>query len=222
MLACMEYTAPLLNSVLSAEVRGFCVLVMEYLSDACGVNRGDGKNTGGPDRTTIWGLQRPPLDGQQTVLRCAADTSFDELAPTLVPFFVTNARETVRVSVDPANSALVAALAELEGVAVVTESEAEFEAVAASEALFNVVRPEALADNNNTASLEQFPMVGQFVSLYLPMGHIKVGCIGSCSVLCGSKATRSLLPSYYSSRRALQAYTEPLSHLTFPTEHHGR
>mmetsp|Transcript_19983 Transcript_19983/g.52332 ORF Transcript_19983/g.52332 Transcript_19983/m.52332 type:complete len:740 (-) Transcript_19983:434-2653(-) len=168
----MEYAAPLLNSVLSAEVRGFCVLVMEYLSDACGVNRGDGKNTGGPDRTTIWGLQRPPMDGQDTVLRCAADTSFDELAPTLVPFYVTNAGSSVRVSVDPANSALVTALAELD-VTVVAQSDAEFEATAASESLYNVIRPEALADNNNTSSLEQFPMVGQFVSLYFPMGHIK-------------------------------------------------
>ena len=78
------------------------------------MNRGDGKNTGGPDRTTIWGLQRPPMDGQDTVLRCAADTSFDELAPTLVPFFVTNAGESMRVSVDPANSALMTALAEID------------------------------------------------------------------------------------------------------------
>lgn len=27
----MEYVAPLLNSVLSAEVRGYCVLLMEYV-----------------------------------------------------------------------------------------------------------------------------------------------------------------------------------------------
>ena len=44
--------------------------VVEYLTDAVGAHRGDGKDTGGPDRTILYGLQRPPLNGQDTVLRC--------------------------------------------------------------------------------------------------------------------------------------------------------
>ena len=91
----------------SSVVRGFCILLHEYLADACGVNRGDGKNTGGPDRTILYGLQRPPMNGQDTILRCDAYTSFDELAPTLLPFYVTNALPCVRVSCDPKNKDLL-------------------------------------------------------------------------------------------------------------------
>ena len=41
---------------------------------------GQMKHVGCGGRTTLWGLQRPPLDGQMTVLRCAAETSFDGLS----------------------------------------------------------------------------------------------------------------------------------------------
>jgi hypothetical protein len=157
-------------------VRGFCVHLLEYLSDASGVNRGDGSKTGGPNRTILYGLQRPPMNGQATILRCEANTTLDELAPTLVPFFVTNAASGMRVSVDPANSALISQLSNLgDAVTVVHETEAQFAATTGpdGEELYNVVPASALADNNNTSSLEQFPMVGQFVSLYFPMGHVK-------------------------------------------------
>ena len=168
----LEFASSLLAQVQTPAVKGFCVLLMEYLQDAAGVNRGLTKGTGGPERTPLYGLQRPPLNGQDTLLRCGASTSFDELAPTLVPFFVTNAFDAVRVSVDPANTKMAQQLNNL-GVASQVQSEAEFGSTCASEELYNVVMPEALADNNNTKSLEEFPMVGQFVSLYFPLGHIK-------------------------------------------------
>jgi hypothetical protein len=161
--------------VQSAAVRGFCILLGEYLSDACMVNRGDGSTTGGPDRTILYGLQRPPINGQDTVLRCSADTSFDELAPTLMPFYATNALDSLRVSCDPANTALLEILAKIDGLGekISTETAEGFASIDQAREFYNVVGPEALADNNNTQCLEQFPLVGQFVSLYFPMGHIK-------------------------------------------------
>jgi hypothetical protein len=164
-----------LPDIESSVVRGFCILLHEYLADACGVNRGDGKNTGGPDRTILYGLQRPPMNGQDTILRCDAYTSFDELAPTLLPFYVTNALPCVRVSCDPKNTDLLSQLKRMSGLQrkVDEQTEAEFSSICDNAELYNVVLPHALADNNNTASLEQFPMVGQFVSLYFPLGHVK-------------------------------------------------
>ena len=185
----------LIHRVESVAVRGFCVLLLEYLADATKPNtnpsRGDSANTGGPNRSILFGLQRPPMDGSVTLLRCGAATPFDALAPTLLPFLVTNAAGSVCISVDPANSALVEQLqgeeggaAWLRGTPVTVESQADFEgATSASSSssssssapvFYNVVPPEALADNNNTNGvLEAFPLAQQFVSLYLPMGHIK-------------------------------------------------
>jgi hypothetical protein len=185
----------LLPHVASGAVRGFCALLQGYLADACGVNRGDGSRTGGPNRTILYGLQRPPLNGQDTVLRCGADTTFDELAPSLLPFYATNALDSLRVSVDPTNHALLSILGRagaraftfreaqlgvnarvgraMEG-RVTEETDAEFDALCDGTEFYNVVAPDALADNNNTGGdLEKFPLVGQFVSLYFPMGHIK-------------------------------------------------
>eukprot|EP00656_Telonema_subtile_P007715 TRINITY_DN13622_c0_g1_i2.p1 TRINITY_DN13622_c0_g1~~TRINITY_DN13622_c0_g1_i2.p1 ORF type:complete len:217 (+),score=77.31 TRINITY_DN13622_c0_g1_i2:129-779(+) len=164
--------APIVSQLSSASVQGFCVLVHQYLQDACNPNRGDGRGTGGPERTILWGLQRPPLNGQRTVLRCDAGSVFDELAPTLVPFYVTNALESVLVSCDPANSALAAQLQAVPGLSVQLQTEQEFSAQDQAD-FYNVVTPDALADNNNTSTLTEFPMVAQFVSLYFPLGHVK-------------------------------------------------
>ena len=165
----------ILKHVNSDIVSGFCLLVKDYLTDACGANRGDGKNTGGPDRTILYGLQRPPLNGQETVLRCNANTTFDELAPTLTPFYCTNAINSLRISCDPNNlKDVLSNLKDLNGnFSISTETDEEFSNICNNEEFYNIVHPEALADNNNTNSLEEFPMVGQFVSLYFPLGHIK-------------------------------------------------
>uniref|UniRef100_A0A7S1FIU0 Uncharacterized protein n=1 Tax=Noctiluca scintillans TaxID=2966 RepID=A0A7S1FIU0_NOCSC len=170
--ASLAYASTLLDLMKSPHSKGYCVLVMEYLADAVGVHRGDGSQTGGPNRTILFGLQRPPL-GQQTFLRCGSSTTLDELAPTLIPFYVTNARDGLLVSVDSANASLLAHLRAL-NVLTVSEDAASFDTRCTSEEPYNVVPPEALADrNNHPDDLETFPLVGQFVSLYVPLGHVK-------------------------------------------------
>jgi len=169
--AAMAAAAPLVAAVGDARVRGFCVVLADYIASAVGAHRGDTKATGGPDRTVLFGLQRPPL-GSTTLLRCDADATYDALAPTLLPFYATNARDAVAVSVDPANGALAAALADLPGLDVRVQDDAAFAADAAD--AYNVVATRQLADNNNTGGdLATFPMVQQFLSLYFPMGHVK-------------------------------------------------
>ena len=165
----------LLSFVESDAVRGFCLLVNEYLGDACGAHRGDGSKTGGPNRTILYGLQRPPLNGEDSVLRCSDSTSFDELAPSLVPFFVTNAWGNCRISVDPSNKSLLEKLNGVEGLKgrIDVEGEGEFVERCDKTNFYNVVKAEELADGGNTKSLEEFPLVGHFVSLYFPLGHIK-------------------------------------------------
>ena len=90
------YLKDILKHIRSESVGGFCLLLKDYLADAVGANRGNGKDTGGPDRTILYGLQRPPLNGQYTLLRCGKGTTFDELAPTLTPFYCTNAATSVK------------------------------------------------------------------------------------------------------------------------------
>merc|ERR1712028_47641 len=166
----LSYTAGLVGNLSSPAVKGFCVLLMEYLVDAVGVNQGDGKGTGGPDRTILFGMQRPPLNGQKSLLRCGAETTLEELAPTLVPFWCTNAFDSVTVSCDPTNKTLQEQL-QAHSINFELQSDAQFDK--SSSDAYNVVTPDALADNNNTGALEKFPMVGQFMTLYMPVGHIK-------------------------------------------------
>ena len=168
------YLDKILKHVRLESVGGFCLLLKDYLADAVGANRGNGKDTGGPDRTILYGLQRPPLNGQFTLLRCGKSTTFDELAPTLTPFYCTNAVSSVQISCDPGNTELMSALATLgDDIHIGKHTEEEFQRLCSDTDFYNVVQPEALADNMNTNSLEEFPMVGQFVSLYFPLGHIK-------------------------------------------------
>jgi len=155
----------LLELLESKASRGYCIEVLEYIQDACGVRRGDGSATGGPNRTILFGLQRPPMNDQVTALRCSAHTTLDELAPSLLPFMVTNAWMAVEVSVDPSNKKLIEQLDHRVPHVVTSDFNPD------SPKYFNVVCPEQL--RANVGGLTHFPLVGQFVSLYFPMGHIK-------------------------------------------------
>ena len=158
-----------IDAVQDNTVRGYCVELVNYLSNATETNP---KRGFGSDRTAIWGLQRPPLlDGCLTSIRCDANVSYDDMLPVFLPFFATNARNQVELSVDPNDQGLLAALKGIEAdksVAIKIEHSDEHAKRMVDEAnhYYNVV-------NVNAGGLSQFPKAGQFISLYFPLGHIK-------------------------------------------------
>jgi len=167
---CPTFVKEWLSDITDGTTRGYCVELVRYLSDATKENPKRGFGTG---RTALWGLQRPPmLEGCRTLLRCGADSSFDDLSPVFLPFYVTNARSQVELSVDESNSELLDRLVkhDLDNhvFKVVVEGEATLEQRLAKEGdnFYNIVRIQSKNE-------EGYPMPGQFVSLYLPMGHIK-------------------------------------------------
>jgi len=160
--------APLVAAAKSRAARGYAALVAAYVADcaARGPARGGADRGGGPGRSVLFGVQRPPL-GSATVLRCGGATTYDDLLPSLVPFETTTARDECVVAVDPANAALLAALDGARVRArVVAADDAAFAALAAG--AYNVVPPDRLGVDADAA-----PLVQQFVSRLLPMGHVK-------------------------------------------------
>jgi len=111
------------------------------------------------------------MDGRKTIIRCPGGTSLDDVAPLLLPFFATNAREQVEISCEPARgeASVVGALAAIDmtGIRVREEADAEFRARAA--AAYNAVM---------AVPLDDFPLAGQWVSTLLCCGHVKTVLAG--------------------------------------------
>jgi hypothetical protein len=149
---------PLLDSVSEDLVKGYCVILLDYLKDA---TQNNPKRGFGSVRTALWGLQRPPL-GTTTHLRCNATSDWNGIAPLLVLFSATNASEQLQLSVDPNNTAVLD-LCKLHAIRHVVDTDQAFD-----------TREFAAGDNVILAKpMEDFPMVGQFVSTLFPLGHIK-------------------------------------------------
>jgi len=143
--------------ITSPTVLGYCSEIVSYLSSSVGPKPGYGA------RTALWGLQRPPLDGRVTVLRVGKGATVDDLAAKLVVFASTNASEQAVVQVEEGSDPSLRNAAASTGLEVVSE---------APEDCYNVVMvgPE---DDVEGYGIRNFPMVGQFSSLYLGVGHIK-------------------------------------------------
>ncbi|CAB9497364.1 expressed unknown protein [Seminavis robusta] len=153
----------LLEDIQDGATRGFCVEVIRYLQDATMKNPKMGFGT---SRTALWGLQRPPI-GTKTWIRCGVNASWDDLAPVYMLFHTTNAQEQVELSIDPANDS-IEALCIKHGLAYTSETEESFSSKEYQPGeLFNIV---PVRGGESSGS---FPMAGQFVSLYFPLGHIK-------------------------------------------------
>jgi hypothetical protein len=151
----------LLKQIKSDSIRGFCIVLIEYLQN---VSKQNPKLGYGKSRTALWGLQKPPL-GSRTYLRCSSDATWDDVAPIHLLFYTTNARDQVEVSIDPQNSKLIAFCKEHKLAHVEETESAMTERLESRSDVFNSV-----AING---PMTAFPMVGQFVSLYFPLGHIK-------------------------------------------------
>ena len=169
--SCPGHVMDWLLDITDPATRGYCVELVAYLCDATAVNPKRGCGTG---RTTLWGLQRPPiLDGLRTLVRCGPLASFDDLSPMFLPFYSTNARSQVELSVDGSNVGLLDKLTKHDldnhvfGVVVESEETLQHRLHEGEDDFYNVVRvPLDCPDKT-------FPLLGQFVSLYLPLGHIK-------------------------------------------------
>eukprot|EP00038_Savillea_parva_P008693 m.178581 g.178581 ORF g.178581 m.178581 type:complete len:736 (-) comp14577_c0_seq1:1650-3857(-) len=138
---------------------GYMTLVANYLQDAAsGPKRGYGA------RTTLWGLQRPPLN-TTTVIRAGTEADPQDLALYLLPFHMTNARSQVAVSVHPRNTAVLKFVQSVGGYNVKSESFTEFKArTADNSAVWNTVQ---------VSQTTEFELVAHFISLLFPLGHIK-------------------------------------------------
>jgi hypothetical protein len=147
--------AALMERVEDPAVRGYCAIMMDYLRDACGPRTGPGKA-----RETLYGWQRPPLH-LQLAFRLEASTTIDDVAPSLILFLATNARDQLVVSVEAGGEALVDALV---ACGVDAKVEERFEA----ETYYDAVSGRELRDRFAT-----YPLAQQFVSLYLTVGHAK-------------------------------------------------
>jgi hypothetical protein len=155
-------TKALLLAISEDAVRGFCVLLIEYLQNVCRRNPKTGFST---SRTVLFGIQRPPL-GMKTVLRCSNDASWDDVAPTYLLFHVTNARDQVELSLSSDKSKLIKVCKD-HNLPLTVESDEEFTANIKSR--LNVFQRVTITGLRHP----RFPMVGNFVSLYFPFGHIK-------------------------------------------------
>jgi hypothetical protein len=106
-------------------------------------------------RTAVWGLQRPPL-GTTTYIACI--TSFDDMAPSLLLFFATNAKDQV----------------------VVVTEKSEIKSVCLKHGIETVgsVNKHSLSPGDNyeevVGPVDTFPMVGHFVTTLFPVGHIQL------------------------------------------------
>jgi len=155
---CSGLVGDFLKDISDEITRGYCVTLLEYLQDATNENP---KRGFGTKRTAMWGLQRPPLK-TMTYLSCHHETSWDELSPSLFLFFVTNAKEQVQVVV-PSENKTILTLCEKYNIPMLTSI--------SEDTLHpgdNVYLVKNLSD-----TMQGYPMVGQFVTTLLPIGHIK-------------------------------------------------
>lgn len=177
----------LLNVISDEVIGGYCIEIIEYIRDVCRMNPKFGNST---TRTSLYGIQRPPL-GSKSIIRCTTNTTYNDIAPILLLFRSTTARNQIIISIDPSNEQLISFFMKHNNLFTNTNSNDNNDdntdnnvddiIVIESDLLeksnnkdndndiFHIIQ----MDSSFTKQLKTFPLVGQFVSLFLPLGHIK-------------------------------------------------
>mmetsp|Transcript_13493 Transcript_13493/g.22086 ORF Transcript_13493/g.22086 Transcript_13493/m.22086 type:complete len:723 (-) Transcript_13493:149-2317(-) len=158
-LGVMMKKQPLLKALidpLSKQAKGYATVMAEYLKEACD----NGPREGLGSRTSLYGLQRPPL-GTETIVRADKDTPYDSVVLSLLPFLLTNAKDQVILSVDKKSNVFSHAI-----VKVVEQDTEAFERSISAANCYNVVEPQHHQVNS-------FPIISHFVSKLLLFGHVK-------------------------------------------------
>lgn len=158
-------SGPVKNLVLKVEnttVRGYCFELLNYLEDA---TRKNPKRGSGMSRTALWGLQRPPIiHGLKTLIRCSSNSTFDALVPALVLFVATNAKDQYELSVHEQCSAIRETCSAL-NIPFLIESDDKFRLRETEEMVYNTI--------NIHDRLTSYALAGHFISLFMPLGHVK-------------------------------------------------
>mmetsp|Transcript_10209 Transcript_10209/g.28111 ORF Transcript_10209/g.28111 Transcript_10209/m.28111 type:complete len:847 (+) Transcript_10209:84-2624(+) len=156
----------LMNAIKSDAIRGYVCLLTHYIRNIDDENPKEVSVTS-KGRTVLWGLQRPPL--QTTTIVRTTSTNWDAVAPIVILFHITNARDQVQVSVTPENTPMKE-FCDKHSLKCQVESEAELEQRVQADQAGNGEVFQVVYANE---SMTKFPMVGQFTSLYFCTGHVK-------------------------------------------------
>eukprot|EP00958_Prasinococcus_capsulatus_P006029 scaffold577_cov405-Prasinococcus_capsulatus_cf.AAC.6 len=189
----LEYLDPV-RALLSTSGNGYLIVLAEYLVSACGPKRGTGT------RTSLFGLQRPPIGGGVTVLRCPeggeeGDIDTDAVAIQACVFAMSNARDQFQVSVSSEQSVTSKLLQELKGVGVsfIEESNEQFKQRSETAEVYNILGSTRSVLDNGSG----MPLAANFMSRLFCIGHVKsVESEDQAFIDKFSKSAKWLLPHY--------------------------
>jgi hypothetical protein len=169
----------LLAAIKSDRIRGYACVILDYLLDSCEPKEGFG------NRSSLFGLQRPPMDGSTTVLRCNDAQNFDLLLLYALPFAATNAFDSLEVSIGCSGMRTEALQELLLGTfASTVEANDKYQTRKGNLSIYNEVRVDD--------PIEML-LAFQFVSKMFPLGHIKSSKGGDQKFLSHFKGSKKWL-----------------------------
>uniref|UniRef100_A0A7S2WTZ2 Aldehyde dehydrogenase domain-containing protein n=2 Tax=Rhizochromulina marina TaxID=1034831 RepID=A0A7S2WTZ2_9STRA len=164
-----------ISQVNSPVMKGYLRELANYLSEAADPVATPREGHPQGPRTTLFGLQRPPLEHGLTLLRADSSSTMDDLSGYVLPFLATNAHSQLVVSLTPGENTRELAEALQKGsedrpIYMKLESDESFMASLSDGQVWNVLH---LPEQSMLADEQDLPLVGQFISTLFPLGHIK-------------------------------------------------